>query len=86
MKIDVFKFIIGEECSAAGYPQACETHTWWCLLEHITPGDFDLPKVCNLRRMANQVRANKRPEEPKDLNFHVSKIFFTCMNSRKDNS
>ena len=41
------------------------------LLEHITPEDYDLPKACNLRRMANKVRANKRQEEPKDLNFHL---------------
>jgi hypothetical protein len=44
------------------------------MLENVVPEDHDLPKVSNLKRMANQVRASMRPEEPKDLAFEVSLI------------
>ena len=36
--------------------------------------DFSLPKVKNLERIANRVREDLRPQEPKDLDFVVTLI------------
>ncbi|XP_069105150.1 uncharacterized protein [Argopecten irradians] len=42
------------------------------MLDNIEEADHQLPKVNNLRRMANQVREDLRPQEPKDLDFEVN--------------
>ena len=47
------------------------------MLESIEPQDHQLPKVNNLKRLANRVRANMRPQEPTNLDFEVGiKLFF----------
>jgi hypothetical protein len=44
------------------------------IFDIITPDDFSLPKVKNLERIANRVREDLRPQEPKDLDFVVTLI------------
>ena len=41
------------------------------ILEIIEPQDHQLPKLNNLKRLANRVRANMRPTEPTSLEFEV---------------
>ena len=50
------------------------------MLQHIEQDDHQLPKVINLKRQANRVRADLRPDEPTSLEFEVKEhsLFLKC--------
>ncbi|VDI21913.1 Hypothetical predicted protein [Mytilus galloprovincialis] len=42
------------------------------MLRHIEPGDHQLPNQNNLKRTANRVRDELRPDEPNSLYFEIT--------------